>query len=330
MSEQSPRPTWRDWLRRITSPPGLLAISLGTAAMLYFLPARLTEPARNAWAACLQPAQSITAGVVGFSSDKLAWLHTGFEDRIRLATAEQNLAELQERNRRLEAALDAARVLAADSSASAVTGSPTEPLLRSDAIAARVLGHAAQTFLRGSQLLDVGSRVGASPGALVIDGDLAAADARSLIDAGHDLGLESGRMVLAGRRVWGKLATVGAHTSLVRRTTDSGYRDTVQLAHRDGGQLRLGPRGVLVGIGDRLCQIELVAATEPVSMGDEVYTVGDGVLPAPLLYGSVVRVERPAAAAHWQIWMQPAVGADEPREVAVLRMELNPARIANY
>jgi hypothetical protein len=28
--------------------------------------------------------------------------------------------------------------------------------------------------------------------------------------------------------------------------------------------------------------------------------------------------------------MQPAVGSDEPREVAVLRMELNPSRVANY
>ncbi|HEV2973097.1 MAG TPA: rod shape-determining protein MreC [Pirellulales bacterium] len=330
MSEHSPKPKWRDGLSRLTSLPGMLAILLAAAAVLYLLPARLTEPARNAWSACLQPAQSIAAGAIEFSGDKLACLRIDFDDATRLAEAERKLQEFEERNRRLEATLNAARVLAADPSARGEAGSPTEPLLRTEAITARVLGHAAQTFLRGSQLLDVGSRAGASLGALVIEGTEASTDTRSLIDGGHDLGLESGRLVLAGRRVWGKLAMVAAHTSLVRRTTDSGYRDTVQLAHRDGGQLRLGPRGVLVGSGDRLCQIELVAATEPVSVRDEVYTVGDGVLPAPLLYGTVVRVEHPGAAAHWQIWMQPSDGADEPREVAVLRMELNPARVANY
>ena len=124
-----------------------------------------------------------------------------------------------------------------------------------------------------------------------------------VIDAGRDLGAEPGRVVLAGRRVWGKLATVGPHTSVVQRITDRGYRDTVQLArrdtgqlaHREGEQLRLGPRGVLVGSGDPLCQIELVEATEPVSVGDEVCTAADGACRLSSMGGSFASSARSAA-----------------------------------
>jgi hypothetical protein len=86
---------------------------------------------------------------------------------------------------------------------------------------------------------------------------------------------------------------------------------------------------VLVGNGDALCRIELVETTEPVSVGDQVCTVADGVVPTPLVYGHITRVEAPAAGAHWQIWMQPEIGADVPRQVAILKLELNPARIAD-
>src|SRR5438876_196046 len=76
-------------------------------------------------------------------------------------------------------------------------------------------------------------------GALVVDGgakmDSLLDRASPLLDAGADLGLRSGRVVLSGRRVWGKLATVGPHTSVVQRITDRGYRDAVQLVRRDAG-----------------------------------------------------------------------------------------------
>jgi hypothetical protein len=52
------------------------------------------------------------------------------------------------------------------------------------------------------------------------------------------------------------------------------------------------------------------------------------VLPEPLLCGRVARVERPVGAAHWEIWMQPAMAADEPTRVSVLTIELSPARLA--
>src|SRR5260221_130904 len=114
--------------------------------------------------------------------------------------------------------------------------------------------------------------------------------------------------------------------SVVQRITDRGYRDAVQLVRQDdgaGAPGRLGPRGVLVGNGDTVCRIELIETTEPVSVGDDVSTIADGVVSAPLIYGRITRVERPTAGAHWQIWMEPAIGGDVPRHVAVLKLELN-------
>jgi hypothetical protein len=53
-----------------------------------------------------------------------------------------------------------------------------------------------------------------------------------------------------------------------------------------------------------------------------------GILPDPLLYGRIARLERPTGAAHWEIWMEPAVAESAPETVAVLRAELSPLRVA--
>jgi rod shape-determining protein MreC len=325
-----------DRLRRLTTPRGLLAALLVTAAGAHFMPDRIVDPLRGAWSALLRPAQIVTTSAMDFTHDRWTRVQAGWADGEHMAECQQEIDELREQNRRLTATVSAARVGEADSAERGSTGAPTEPLLHAEAVDVRVLGQTAQTFLSGQEVLDFGSRAGATRGALVIDGgpklDSATDRTNPLLDAGADLGLRSGRVVLSGRRVWGKLATVGPHTSVVQRITDRGYRDAVQIVrHGDGVGAggRLGPRGVLVGNGEAICRIELVETSEPVSVGDEVSTVADGVIPAPLVYGRITRVERPVAGAHWQIWMGPAIGGNVPRQVAVLKLELNAARIAD-
>ena len=322
-------------LRWLTTPRGLLTVLLVAAAGMHLMPERIVDPLRGAWSALLRPAQIVTTSAMDFTRDRWARVQASWADGERLVESEQEIVELREQNRRLTAAVAAARVGELDAAEGGSTGAPSEPLLHAEAVDVRVLGQTAQTFLRGQDVLDFGSRAGAARGALVIDGgsktDSPIDRANPLLDAGADLRFRSGRVVLSGRRVWGKLATVGPHTSVVQRITDRGYRDAVQIVRHDNGAGapgRLGPRGILVGNGEALCRIELVETTEPVSAGDEVSTVPDGVIPAPLVYGHITRVERPLAGAHWQIWMEPAIGADVPREVAVLKMELNAARIA--
>jgi cell shape-determining protein MreC len=296
---------------------------------MHSLPARLSDPVRDAWMTLLRPTLAIADDAIHFTRDRATWLQAAFVAGRRAAEAEQQAIEFKEQNDRLVSALDAARRLPLRSEdGTQITVSA--PLLQTDVVVARVLGHAAQTFLRGRELLDVGNRNGVSTGGLVVDSDAPTGGTTTTIDVGRDLDLQPGRIVLVGRRVWGSLASVGSHVSVVRRITDAGYRAEVQIAHGEADSMasrQTVPHGMLVGSGERICQIDLVEASEPVSVGDRVYSASDGLLNEPLLYGEIVRVELARDKLHWQIWMQPAVGTDAPREVAVLRTELNPARM---
>ena len=160
-------------------------------------------------------------------------------------------------------------------------------------------------------ILDGDPSDGVEPDAWVVD-------APALLDRGEDARIRPGQPVAHGRCVWGKIVEVAAHTAVVQAVTEPGYRDLVQIAS--------GPQGILEGTGEPLCRIRLVEATAPVAVGDTVFTAaGRGVLPVPLVYGKIVRLQRPVAATHWDLWMQPAV-AQRPERVSVLRIELNPLR----
>jgi len=296
------------------SPEVALGIALVVAVATALLPGRCTGVVRSAAATLLCPGQQAGWQLRRHGTRLNARVRSHFRTADRLAQVEEELQNLKRQNRRLTAEL------------AAVGGRPSRPagdaadadrLLVADCVRARVLGSQARAFLHRQRLLDVGTRAGIDPEALVVD-------LPAVIDRGSDARLRPGQLVTAGRRVWGKIVELGPYTSTVRTVTEAGYRDLVRL----GGPS--GPRGILAGTGEPLCRIRLVEVTEPVSIGEAVYTAdGAGVLPAPLLYGHVVRLERPVGAAHWEIWMRPAVSDDEPQEVGVLRIELNPLRVAN-
>jgi cell shape-determining protein MreC len=310
-----------NWRRRLTAPGAWLATLLAVAGGLMAAPARYADQLRGHWQALLAPAQRAADDALAFSREHVARLQAALANADELAMAEKQVKSLTSQNEQLTAQLNAARLVplaSGDSPAAA-------PLLMIDKLPARVLGHTAQTFLSRNALLDVGSRQGAMSGELVIDVDETNAP---LVDVGRDLGAQSGRLVLSGGRIWGKLAAVGAATSSIQRATDVGYRDRVQLAHGGGAVRQLGPQGMLVGAGESVCRIELVDASQPVSVGDEVYAAGDGTLAEPLLYGRIVRAEHISGRPHWQLWMAPALAAETPRTVEVLKLEVNPARMA--
>lgn len=300
-------------IARLTSPAGTLGMGLAVAIALALLPGRWTGTIRGAAATLLRPGQVAAGGLRRHGHGATARIGSHFQTAARLAEAEGELRRLKQENRRLAAELAAARNRPSGPADDA--GEDQQRLLTARCVPARVLGRQARAFLARRQLLDVGSREGIEPDALVVDGP-------GLIDRGRDADVQPGQRVLAGCRVWGKIVELGAHTSAVRSVTEPGYRDLVQLGDP------AGPQAVLEGTGQPLVRIRLVEVTEPVSVGDAVYTAtGKGVLPAPLLYGRIARLERPVGAAYWEIWMQPAV-AEEPERVAVLRVELNPVRVA--
>jgi cell shape-determining protein MreC len=231
---------------------------------------------------------------------------------------------LRQRNQDLERALGLA--LAREESLQAERDpSPARsaPLVGAELVRATVLGPQARSFLQRRELLDAGARSGLQPDALVFAGSPA------VLDQGQNAGLKTDDLALVGRRVAGKLTEVGPQTSSLQRATEPGYRDLVQLAQVGGERLRLGTKGVLEGRGEPLCRIGLIEITEPVSAGDVVLAAGEGAaVSSGAVYGRVVRVERREGDAHWQIWMEPAVGRDLPGEVAIVRLRWNPERQA--
>lgn len=343
------------WRRQLASPRGALAVVLLAAVALALAPLRIVEPLRQGWQTALRPGQRVINRGVDAGQGALAWLRGAAASAEQLAEAQRTATQLTEQNRQLEAELELIR---SDATTLAPVPALPDPLLLGDTVPARVLGRQAQSYLRSRDLLDAGSGAGVTSGALVTDADPATAPGATggriisptsaahpsqshstggsrasgsihvVLDAGRDMSLEPGGLVLAGRRVWGRVAAVGPYTSVVQRITEAGYRDTVQIGRVEDRRLRLGPKGLLVGTGGGMARIELVDASQPLAIGDEVYTADDGVVRTPLLYGLIVRLDRTAGESYWQIWMEPAVKGEEPHDVAVLRMELNPSRVA--
>jgi cell shape-determining protein MreC len=308
-------------LRWLTPRRLALAAILGSALVLGFASTRIAAGLRSAWREALRPGLEILDTTIAWTDDLRSRLRTG--DDANLAEARQQIAELNDRLRRAELQFQLAQ-----SDCAADLPAREQSLFTAQTISARVLGQQAQSFLDARQMLDAGRLRGATARSLVID-DLPTAADKPLVDQGRDAAIRADRFVLAGSRVWGKIAEVGQHTSTVMRVTDSGFRDLVQVAAPRNGKLRQLARGVLVGKGEPLCKIELVETGAPVTVGDLVFTADDGVLDAPLLYGRVARLERKPGDAHLEIWMEPAVPANAPpARVAVLTLDLNPARLA--
>lgn len=304
---------------RITAPAALLVVSLALAAGLMLLPDERRDAMKGALGAALRPGQQALLGVRAWAGRLTDRGRAYWDLGSALAESECRRTWLEQENRRLAAQLLKQEITSSRSSAAPqhALDEAAQPLLRPRCVVARVLGHQARSFLADQRILDAGSREGVGRDALVVDLPT------SLIDLGRSAGIEQDQLVLNRGRVWGKIAEMGHQTSAVSTVTAPGYRDLVRLAEPENG-----PQGILEGTGEPLARIRMVEVTEPVTVGDAVYTAGQGgILTEPLLYGRVVRVERPVGAAHWEIWMQPAVPG-EPQQVAVLRAELNPARVA--
>ncbi len=291
------------------TPVATLVAGLLLAIVLAMMPVRWAASLRGVAAAVLRPGQQAALVLCRCTDRAVGWTKSHFQSAARLAEVEEELKWLKQANRHLAAELAAVR-----SQAAAAAGSDDQQLLLVDSVEANVLGRQARAFLVRRHLLDVGSRTG-------IQTDALAVDAPVVIDRGNDTKFKPFNVVVSGRRVGGKIVEVGPVTSVVQPVTEPGFREVVQIAG--------AAQGILEGAGEPLCRIRRVEVTEPIAVGDEVTTAtGCGVLPTPLLFGKIVRVDRRVGAAYWDIWMQPAVAPEGPRRVAVLRIELNPLRMA--
>jgi cell shape-determining protein MreC len=299
--------------RRLTQAEAVLAAGLALSAVLAALPPRWLEPAKRLVEDLLYPGQA-AVGRLCRAARPLADLARDHGDwASRLVERDRECRRLEEENHRLAAELATAREQGRASSGG---------LLSTRYLPAHVLGRQARSFLARRDLLDLGSREGVEAEALVVD------LRPGLIDRGRDAGLSPDRLVLSGGCAWGKIASVGRFTSTVRTVTENGFRDLVWLGRPPGTAGGPPPvQGLLEGTGEPRARVRFVDATEPVAVGDVVYCAAAGLIESPPQYGRLVRAEHPAGAAYWELWMEPAVSGREVERVAVLRAELNPARV---
>lgn len=307
-----------------------VAPALVAALVLMLLPDRATAPLKRAAASVLAPGQRLAVGARQWAVRRIELFQR------RLASAEEQLATadeiagLRRRNSELETAL--AIAFAREPSPVKMPGetqTKDEPLVRADLVRARLLGPQARSFLVRLEVLDVGSSQRLQLGAPIFAAASRFSDGAPILDQGRNAGLDVDDLALAGRSIAGKLVDVGSQTATMQRLTEPGYRDLVQLARTSDDRLRIGPKGVLEGTGEKLCRISMIEIAEPVSPGDLVLAAAAGTGDFPAIYGRVTRAERQPGDAHWQIWMAPAIGAELPGEVDILRLRLNSERVAD-
>lgn len=227
------------------------------------------------------------------------------QERIQRLTA-----QLAEANERATTVLDAQ------------TSDETTPRLFMPALVdAAVLGETLSKAWREGRVIDGGWKKGLREQALVL------ASRRPLVDLGQSQQLSPEDTLLVGRTVLGKIETVGRWTSTFIPVTDSDFRGRAQLVRQTEQGPAWGAQGLFRGTGDG-CQLDGISAEETVRPGDLVYTAErDGILSAPLVYGTVTKAELDADGREWTIVIEPAPTPSILGQVQVLRAALNPARV---
>ena len=190
-------------------------------------------------------------------------------------------------------------------------------------IEAAVLGDVLAEQWRSGKLLDRGTASGVRESSLVVS------SRQPLLDLGQEGELLPEDAVLLGRCVIGKVERVGRWTSTLLLLTDAAYRGRAQLIHAADKGFAWGGRGILKGQGGTLCQLEGIAATESVRVGDGVYTAErDGLVTTPLYYGRVVEATLGPDDREWHVLVEPAPLPNRLNSVQVLRMNVNAERLA--
>jgi cell shape-determining protein MreC len=290
---------------------------------LMFAPAELVRPIRNT----VRDSAGIGAKVIRAGGTTLQQVVANLRanpasqaelDRLR---NEHRRDELRIRQLELERALLRDRVKQGDQGG-ATPEIESEPLLLPELVTARIIGLETAAIWKGHKILDQGAAKDVAPELLVLESEA------TVVDQGADESVGEGDVVYAGRTVIGRIAEAGRWTSTLQPITDAKFRGAAQIYRQGHAGWLPGPRGNLKGDGGPNCQLEWIATTEPVEVGDHVFTAEtDGVVPFPMYYGKVVSVTGAADSPHWEIRVEPAANLSAVREVQVFRTRLNPLRV---
>ncbi len=240
--------------------------------------------------------------------------------QTQLKRLEHLTAQHEERLQRLTAQLADANETAAVRIAS-TDDEATARLFTPALVDAAILAETLSKSWREGRVLDRGWKSGLRESALVLS------SRRPLIDIGQPQQLSPEDTLLTGRTVLGKIEDVGQWTSTFIPLTDSDFRGRAQLIRQTEDGPAWGAQGLIRGTGDG-CVLEGIPAEETVRIGDLVYTAErDGILSAPLTYGTVTHAELDSDGREWTITIRPAPTPTTLGTVQVLRAALNPARL---
>jgi rod shape-determining protein MreC len=198
-----------------------------------------------------------------------------------------------------------------------------EPLFSTSLLSARILSRAeCEEAGRILAVVDAGRSSDATAAQWVVDGELIA------VDQGEEELVTPDCPVITGRSVFGRIVTAGRWTSSVQHVSDKEFRTHARLMRSSPNGPVQGAEGMLVGVGNSRCRLELVANTEPVEVGDEVWTASTiPGLDETFYLGHVTRAELIPTEAHWSVDVEPDVRADAVERVQIVRVGLNRARI---
>ncbi len=303
MTDQSEKPAWRS----------MTAATVAAAALLY-LPPGVHRVLCAGISDALLPGQRAAVWISHAASR-----HTDLQTEVAPSSSEHGSARIRElelllRKQQLSLAIANQRLAEVQRVGPApYAATESSPLIVRELLVARVLGREKELTGFPSLLLDLGSASGDLTDAFVLRGG------DPVIDQGTRSGVAAGQPVYAGRCVVGRVARSGRWTAVVQPITDSGYTGRAQLVRTVDERTHFGAEGLLSGLGDGTCKLSGIPYTEPVSVGDEVYTGGRTArFPVPMYYGRVAVAEL-VAGQRWNIIVRPAAGAADVTEVAVLR-----------
>ncbi len=259
-----------------------------------------------------------------------AWIEnwqrpSGIDPRVEELTAEARHWQEQSRRWQAEAAqLHEQLKLTQTRGVAPWPVAEAEPLFVPEVISANVLSRESGTLWKSATLVNLGRTHG------LIGDEIVLADDSTIIDQGKDSGVQVGRAVFAGRCVVGRLMEVGQSVSVVQRVTDAEYRGLARIVRRTTDGFVYGAEGILAGTGNNTCTLQHVPATEPVSVGDEVFSANlDETGGQPMYYGQIVKAELSADRQTWDIQVQPGTRTESCSQVTVLREKPNPLRTAS-
>lgn len=334
----------------MTSPPrqrGIVSLltCLACATALAAAPEELSIRVRSALRSSLVPGSAARLQVVD-ALDAAKTSVVQFADRFRSpgqVAIEQDLSQLDAERTAAMAEVRRLQVVIAELQSQlsrtadnrlAGTSPASEPrLLQVGHVTARVIGQERGDAERtASRLIQCGAVQGIADSDLVIEPALLSefTDQRrsALLDQGARLGIAADLPVLSGETLVGRVKAVGQLASTVQLVTDPQFRIGAQILRSTRSGPVFGAVGVYCGGEGGVGRLDFVAATEPVAVGDAVYTdeqvAGSRVR---MRIGAIIRAELKPGEPHWELAVQPEL-TSVPPTLEVLKVDLNPARWA--